>query len=180
MATIDRPHDPRHLRDRASGPAAASRWGRLHFAAAAAAAALAAAGACAAPPASETGRSSAAVEPVAVESIAHFAFDRDELRVDDRDGLLEGVVSLRDVTWQSVTAVGHADSTGDAAYNDALSRRRAEAVRAWLLAQGLDPSLIRVEAEGERRPVADNTTREGRARNRRAEVRFLGVRSTGR
>jgi outer membrane protein OmpA-like peptidoglycan-associated protein len=70
--------------------------------------------------------------------------------------------------------VGHTDSQGSDAYNDDLSRRRAEAVAAVLrpeLAGGPELDLA-VEGRGEREPVADNSTDEGRQANRRVSVTF--------
>jgi OOP family OmpA-OmpF porin len=116
------------------------------------------------------------LEPVRVRALAHFDFDAAALRPADRAALLAGVLPLKDVSWQLVTAVGHTDSLGDPAYNHALAQRRAEAVRDHLVAQGLDPAMIRVVAQGEAAPEADNSGPAGRARNRRTEVQFSGVR----
>lgn len=121
-----------------------------------------------------------ALAPVQVQAVAHFDFDDTRLRAPDRDALLAEVLTLKDVRWQQVTAIGHTDSTGDAAYNLALAQRRAAAVRDHLVAQGLDPAMIRLEARGQAAPVADNTSPEGRARNRRTEVAFSGVRAAAR
>lgn len=121
-----------------------------------------------------------AVEKVTVHAVAHFDFDADRLDPSDRDRLLAEVAQLKDVSWQTVTATGHTDSIGDAAYNADLSRRRAAAVRAYLLDKGLPPTLVRTSAEGDANPVAGNDTPEGRARNRRTEVVFEGVRTAPR
>ncbi len=68
---------------------------------------------------------------------------------------------------------GHTDSQGEAGYNQALSRRRAEAVVAWLVGRGIAASRLAAEGHGESRPVASNASEEGRARNRRVELRQL-------
>jgi OmpA-OmpF porin, OOP family len=81
------------------------------------------------------------------------------------------------VSWQSVSAVGHADTLGASETNLRLSERRAAAVKAYLVGKGLDAAMISTDAKGELEPVADNTSAEGRRRNRRAEVVFTGVRS---
>ncbi len=65
---------------------------------------------------------------------------------------------------------GHTDSTGDAGYNMTLSQKRAQSVADYLRAKGVGASRITVEAFGETKPIADNSTAEGRARNRRVEV----------
>jgi outer membrane protein OmpA-like peptidoglycan-associated protein len=66
--------------------------------------------------------------------------------------------------------VGHTDNTGTAANNRPLSQRRAEAVRAWLVAQGIEAARLRAEGRGPDQPVADNATEAGRSLNRRVQV----------
>jgi outer membrane protein OmpA-like peptidoglycan-associated protein len=70
---------------------------------------------------------------------------------------------------------GHTDSTGPAAANLALSRRRAEAVRSVLVAHGISAERIRTEGRGEQEPVADNRTAAGRRQNRRVEVVLISA-----
>jgi outer membrane protein OmpA-like peptidoglycan-associated protein len=65
---------------------------------------------------------------------------------------------------------GHADSSGDAGYNLDLSLRRANTVRSYLVGRGYQASRIRAYGFGERNPVADNASAEGRANNRRVEI----------
>jgi outer membrane protein OmpA-like peptidoglycan-associated protein len=65
---------------------------------------------------------------------------------------------------------GHTDSTGSAAYDEQLSLRRAEAVRDVLASRGVNPRQMLVEGAGAARPIADNSTPEGRAENRRVEL----------
>ncbi|MBC8058551.1 MAG: OmpA family protein, partial [Rhizobiales bacterium] len=57
-----------------------------------------------------------------------------------------------------------------------LSIRRAEAVKAYLQAKGIEPNRIYTEGKGEKQPVADNKTAEGRAKNRRVEIEVVGTR----
>ncbi|HHN75362.1 MAG TPA: OmpA family protein [Acidobacteria bacterium] len=68
---------------------------------------------------------------------------------------------------------GHTDSSGGEAYNRALGLKRAEVVRDYLHEQGIPLNLLSVISYGESRPVADNSTREGRAANRRVEILVL-------
>jgi len=65
---------------------------------------------------------------------------------------------------------GHTDSTGSAAHDEELSLRRAEAVRDVLASRGVNPRQMLVAGAGAARPIADNSTPEGRAQNRRVEV----------
>ena len=70
-----------------------------------------------------------------------------------------------------IEIVGHTDNTGSDAYNQALSERRAEAVKAWVVAQGVNPALITTSGKGESEPADDNSTKEGRQNNRRVVIR---------
>jgi OmpA-OmpF porin, OOP family len=83
-----------------------------------------------------------------------------------------------------VKATGHTDSIGSIAVNERLSEKRASAVKAALVGKGLDASMIATAGKAAREPIADtpapiadNTSADGRARNRRAEIVFEGVRA---
>ena len=65
---------------------------------------------------------------------------------------------------------GHTDNQGNAAANQALSERRAQAVMAWLSAHGVEASRLSAKGMGQTKPVADNGAEEGRAKNRRVEL----------
>jgi len=80
------------------------------------------------------------------------------------------VAYLRDAVEASVTLTGHTDSLGTEQYNQLLSMRRAEAVRLFLIQQGIDKEMIRVQGSGEKRPTKSNATPSGRRANRRVEV----------
>jgi outer membrane protein OmpA-like peptidoglycan-associated protein len=73
-----------------------------------------------------------------------------------------------------VTIEGHTDVRGDAAYNQALSERRAAAVRAWLVGHGVDAARISATGAGESRPVRTGTTEADHRANRRVEIRIQG------
>ena len=77
---------------------------------------------------------------------------------------------LAAVPGGAVQVVGHTDSQGDDAANQSLSERRAQQVRASLVAAGLERSRVTAQGMGERQPVADNASASGRARNRRVEI----------
>ena len=70
----------------------------------------------------------------------------------------------------AVDIIGHASSDGDDDYNQALSERRASAVQTYLINQGVRPVRLSAFGMGERQPIADNATPEGRAANRRVEI----------
>lgn len=69
-----------------------------------------------------------------------------------------------------VQVIGHTDSQGSDAVNNPLSLDRAQSVRDYLVSQGVSASRIAVEGKGEHQPIADNTTADGRAKNRRVEI----------
>lgn len=104
-----------------------------------------------------------------------FDFDRAVLKPMGKatlDGLVE---RIKGVTLEVVIAVGHTDSVGTDAYNQKLGLRRAEAVRAYLVSKGIPANKVFVESKGEKQPVADNKTKEGRAKNRRVEIEVVGT-----
>lgn len=73
---------------------------------------------------------------------------------------------------RQIVVVGHTDSRGSDTANLKLSLDRAAAVRSYLVSHGVDPQQIRAEGKGETSPVADNASPEGRANNRRVEIRI--------
>lgn len=74
-----------------------------------------------------------------------------------------------------IDVYGHTDSTGSDSFNQGLSERRAQTVEDFLVAQGVDRSRIRSQGFGETSPIADNATPEGRARNRRVEIKIIPI-----
>ncbi|MDB5961430.1 MAG: cell envelope biosis protein OmpA [Massilia sp.] len=86
------------------------------------------------------------------------------------DQMSVALLALKD---KKVEVIGHTDNAGARASNLALSQARAEAVRAYVGARGVKPELVAVSGEGPDRPVADNRTAEGRARNRRIEFKVV-------
>jgi OOP family OmpA-OmpF porin len=80
---------------------------------------------------------------------------------------------LKQFQGRRFEVIGHTDSDGPHESNVALSRARAEAVRQYLIQRGLAVSAVLTQGLGPDRPVADNATPEGRARNRRIEFRVL-------
>jgi len=107
---------------------------------------------------------------------AFFDFDKAVLKPEGKAKLDDLAGKVKGINLEVVIAVGHTDSTGAASYNQKLSVRRAEAVKAYLVSKGIESNRIYTEGKGLTQPVADNKTREGRAKNRRVEVEVVGTR----
>ena len=71
---------------------------------------------------------------------------------------------------KAITVIGHTDSVGDEAYNQGLSEQRAQSVASYLRSQGVVGQRFNVMGYGEQSPIASNSTKEGRAQNRRVEI----------
>lgn len=105
-----------------------------------------------------------------------FDFDKSVVKPEGKSKLDDLSGKVRGVNLEVVIAIGHADSIGSDAYNQKLSVRRAESVKAYLVSKGIEANRIYTEGKGEKQPVADNKTREGRAKNRRVEIEVIGTR----
>lgn len=104
-------------------------------------------------------------------SVIYFGFDRDTIQGQFTDEIRGVAERLNGGEQGHIRVEGHADSTGPADYNQDLSERRAQSVKDRLINDyKLSGDRISTEGFGESRPVADNSTREGRAKNRRAEI----------
>jgi OOP family OmpA-OmpF porin len=108
-----------------------------------------------------------------MENIA-FQFDSYAVTEDQKKYLNEVATKLNERKDVYMVVIGHADNVGAAAYNKVLSKKRAEAVKSYLVTQGVESGRILVESYGFERPLESNTTPEGRAKNRRVEFKFLG------
>ena len=90
---------------------------------------------------------------------------------------LDDLVSkIQGLNIEAIISTGHTDSIGSDAYNQALSIRRANAVKNYLVSKGIAAERVYVEGKGEKQPVATNKTAEGRAKNRRVEIEVVGTR----
>lgn len=105
-------------------------------------------------------------------------FDTESSTVSEADGkrIDEALAQFKslpdDIEAQTrIEVVGHTDNTGSDAYNQGLSERRANAVKAWLVSQGVNPAQVTTVGRGESEPAADNSTKEGRQNNRRVVIR---------
>jgi len=103
----------------------------------------------------------------------HFDFDKSNIRPDARPILDEAIHILKDEPEIRVSVEGHTDSMGTEAYNQRLSERRARSVVDYLVAGGISRSRLDPVGFGESDPVASNATEEGRAQNRRVELKVL-------
>ena len=105
-----------------------------------------------------------------------FDFDKAVLKPEGKAKLDDLTSKIKGVTLEVIIAVGHTDSVGSDAYNQKLSLRRAEAVKAYMVSKGIEANRVYTEGKGEKQPVADNKTAEGRAKNRRVEIEVVGTR----
>ena len=107
---------------------------------------------------------------------AFFDFDKSVIKPEGKAKLDDLVGKVKAINLEVIIAVGHTDSVGSDAYNQKLSLRRSQAVKAYLVSKGIDKTRIYTEGKGEKQPVADNKTKEGRAKNRRVEIEVVGSR----
>ena len=116
-------------------------------------------------------------ESVSLAAETYFDFDKSALKPAGKARLDDLVGKLKAVDLEVVIVVGHTDSIGTRAYNQKLSERRASSVKAYLVSKGIPANRIHTEGKGETQPIADNRTREGRAKNRRVEIEVVGSRT---
>jgi len=104
-----------------------------------------------------------------------FDFDKSVLKPEGKAKLDDLANKVKAINLEVVIAIGHTDSIGSDAYNQKLSVRRAESVKAYLVSKGVEPNRIYTEGKGEKQPVASNKTKEGRQKNRRVEIEVIGT-----
>lgn len=110
--------------------------------------------------------------PEVLEGV-NFEFDSERLTANARRVLSEVVERLKHHSDIHVEISGHTDSQGSAMYNEALSLRRANAVKEYLVQQGIASQRLSTVGQGFTQPVASNSTEEGREANRRIEMRRI-------
>ncbi len=118
-----------------------------------------------------------ATEKVSFAADAFFDFDKATLKPEGKAKLDDLSDKVKGITLEVIIAVGHTDSVGADAYNQKLSEKRAQAVKDYLTSKGTDASRVYVEGKGEKQPVADNKSADGRAKNRRVEIEVVGTRT---
>ena len=116
-------------------------------------------------------------EKVSYAADAFFDFDKAVLKPEGKAQLDDLTSKLAGMNLEVIIAVGHTDSIGTDAYNQKLSIRRAESVKAYLQGKGIEANRIYTEGKGEKQPVADNKSTAGRAKNRRVEIEVVGTRT---
>ena len=117
------------------------------------------------------------VEKVTYAADAFFDFDKAVLKPEAEVKLDDLSSKMGAINLEVIIAVGHTDSVGSDEYNQKLSVRRSEAVKAYLISKGIEANRVYTEGKGEKSPVADNKTNEGRAKNRRVEIEVVGTRT---
>jgi OOP family OmpA-OmpF porin len=108
---------------------------------------------------------------------AFFDFDKAVLKPEGKAKLDDLVGKVKGISLEVIIAVGHTDAVGTDGYNQKLSVARSEAVKSYLVSKGIEKNRVYTEGKGEKQPVADNKTSEGRAKNRRVEIEVVGTRS---
>ena len=108
---------------------------------------------------------------------AFFDFNKSVIKPEGKAKLDDLIGKIQGINLEVIIAVGHTDSVGSDAYNQKLSVRRSEAVKAYLVSKGIEKNRVYTEGKGEKQPVADNKTAEGRAKNRRVEIEVVGTRA---
>ena len=126
-----------------------------------------------------------AAKKVTLSADTLFDFDKSTLRAAGQESLSKLVASIKDMKLEVIIAVGHADRLGSDKYNQKLSERRAEAVKAFLVSKGVEPNRVYAEGKGEKQPVTKADQCKGPKSkkvidclqpDRRVEIEVIGTR----
>ena len=107
-------------------------------------------------------------EPFSAE--VNFNFDKFNITTTAKTILSNFARKAKEISFRVINIFGHADSLGTDNYNEDLSIKRANSVKNFLTGEGIADNKIIISGEGERNPIADNATKEGRAKNRRVLI----------
>ena len=116
-------------------------------------------------------------EKVTFAADAFFDSGKSVLKPEAKAKLDDLVGKTAGINLEVIIAVGHTDTDGSDAYNQKLSVARSEAVKSYLTGKGVEKNRVYTEGKGEKQPVADNKTKEGKAKNRRVEIEVVGTRT---
>ena len=116
-------------------------------------------------------------EKVTFAADAFFNVAKWDLKPEGKAKLDDLVSKMSGINLEVIIAVGHTDSDGGDAYNQKLSVKRSESVKAYLVSKGVEKNRVYTEGKGEKQPVADNKTKEGKQKNRRVEIEVVGTRT---
>ena len=130
----------------------------------------------AAAPAARPAPPPAAATKVTYAADTFFDFNKSVLKADGKAKLDDLAGKVKAINLEVIIAVGHTDSAGSDAYNQKLSVKRADAVKAYLITKGIEKNRVYTEGKVEKQPVADNKTDAGRSKNRRVEIEVVGTR----
>ncbi len=130
-----------------------------------------------APPAPVVAPAAPVSEKVSFASDAFFDTGKSVLKPEAKSKLDDLVSKTAGVNLEVIIAVGHTDSDGSDALNQKLSVARAEAVKNYLVSKNIEANRVYTEGKGEKSPVADNKTKEGKTKNRRVEIEVVGTRA---
>lgn len=108
---------------------------------------------------------------------AFFDVNKSVIKPEGKAKLDDLISKIKGVNLEVIIAVGHTDSDGGDAFNQKLSVKRSEAVKAYLTSKGVEKNRVYTEGKGEKQPVADNKTKAGKAKNRRVEIEVVGTRT---
>ncbi len=128
------------------------------------------------PPAPANPKPAPVAEKVTLAADVLFDFDKAVIKPAGKERLDDLAAKVQAINLEVVIAIGHTDSIGSDAYNQKLSVRRAESVKAYLVSKGVEPNRVYTEGKGEKQPVASNKTKDGRQKNRRVEIEVIGTR----
>jgi OOP family OmpA-OmpF porin len=116
-------------------------------------------------------------EKVTFAADAFYDVNKAVLKPEGKAKLDDLVSKMAGINLEVIIAVGHTDSDGGDAFNQKLSVRRADSVKEYLTSKGVEKNRVYTEGKGEKQPVADNKTKEGKAKNRRVEIEVVGTRT---
>ena len=108
---------------------------------------------------------------------AFFDVNKSVVKAEGKAKMDDLVSKIKGINLEVIIAVGHTDSDGSDAMNQKLSVARSEAVKSYLTGAGVEKNRVYTEGKGEKQPVADNKTKEGKAKNRRVEIEVVGTRT---